>query len=82
MIHASPFENPAFNKNPFSLEETNTIQMALMEDDGSDPVEWIDAYSLRFRQLIDQEPNLHERYLQDPDACIAYIKNALKKTIH
>lgn len=81
-------EAPQFEKRvsevseAFSLEDTNKIQMELMELAGGDPLEWIQVYSEPFRALIHQEPELYQQYQEDHDACLAYIKKRLMKMTH
>lgn len=83
MKHISSFEGN-FNNVPeyeFTIEETNAIQIKLMEG-YSNPLDWISAYSESFRTLIEQEPMLAQRYYEDPEECVEYIREALKKTLH
>lgn len=83
--HFSSFENQpqesTHSHDAFSLEETNAIQIELMEAAGGNPIEWIQMYTAAFRELIEEEPELHDLYIRDHSACIAYIQENLKKRV-
>lgn len=72
--HQQESQNQTYES--FSLEETNAIQMKLMEG-SDDPIAWIDSYAESFRKLLEAEPQLHEQYEKDPDACVRYINTKL-----
>lgn len=67
----------------FTLEETNAMQMELMEQSHLDPEMWIEVYSAAFRELIENDPALHERYIADSKGVLAEIRATLeKRTLH
>lgn len=83
MAHASPFEQPPrTSQEIFSIDESNHIQMELIVMSGGDPMEWIETHSEAFREIIENEPHLHELYIKDSVACLEYIKKCLERPTH
>ena len=56
--------------------------MELIAMSGVDPAEWIETHSEAFREIIENEPHLHELYIKDSVACLEYIKKSLEKPTH
>jgi hypothetical protein len=83
MKHQSPFEQgPYPPQQHFTLAETNHLQLELMKNYEGGELHWVETYSEAFRELIEQEPHLHELYEHDAHACFEYIKKCLEKPTH
>ncbi len=76
MAQHSPFEagevNTTIPEQELSLEETNEVQLMLMEM-------WASTYGEAFRMLIKSDPTLVERYHENPEAYTAEIMGALEE---
>lgn len=60
-----------------SLKLINTVQSQLIEMSGMDPYEWIEKYSPVFRHLIEQQPDILDRFSTEPDKVLADLQKRL-----
>ena len=59
------------------LEDTNAMQMELIQASGMDAAEWIDANAGHFRNMVEADPELVMLYRIDAKAVLAFISDNL-----
>ncbi len=75
-------EPPHFDKN---FNAANLIQRDLIQKSGEDPDAWIEEYGYNFREFIEKNPKLLERFENNREALENFISQQLqnkKRTIH
>lgn len=71
-----------FDKN---FAAANLIQQDLIKKSGEDPISWVDKYAADFREIVEENPELLQRYEKSPETLENFILQQLqnrKKTIH
>ncbi len=64
------------------IEETNMLQMMLMEASHVDPSDWIEQNAAIFRDVITEDPGRFAKlYREDPVACTEAIKNEIDRRV-
>lgn len=61
----------------FSWEEVHQLQINLIEESKLEPMDWIDKYSRRFRQIIEEHPELYKLYKNNVEGLKDFIHREL-----